>query len=128
MKFFDALNNCGYCNKIHKIEGCEKFSKLTLSERWDKVRQFKLCSICIKKNGNFKCSDAKCPIEGCEARHNKLLHKFQIESTVTAHSSSLGSHALFKIVPVTIYNKNKSVQTFAFFDDGSNVTLLEKGL
>ena len=43
------------------------------------------------------------------------------------HRNSQRSH-LFRIVPVTAYGNGKCIETFAFLDEGSNLTLVEEGL
>lgn len=39
-----------------------------------------------------------------------------------------GRASLFRIIPVTVYGKERAVQTFAFLDDGSSITLIDNSL
>ncbi|XP_062714710.1 uncharacterized protein LOC134291225 [Aedes albopictus] len=39
-----------------------------------------------------------------------------------------GQSVLFRIIPVTIYGQSKSIDTFAFLDEGSSATLVEQSL
>ncbi|XP_075156608.1 uncharacterized protein LOC142229903 [Haematobia irritans] len=120
---------CIICGKNHTIEKCTTFLEMKLSDRWDKVHQLKLCRLCLHKHGYYRCSDNKCPYEGCNARHHKLLHKCISFPTVTTHSNStIENKTYFKIVPVILHNKDTSVKIFAFLDDGSNATLLQRDI
>ncbi|XP_062713993.1 uncharacterized protein LOC134290806 [Aedes albopictus] len=132
---------CLMCQRSdHKIRNCNKFSSLSIPERWSVVDQRNLCQRCLTCHGKWPCRTAQpCGSNGCEEMHHKLLHPGKPKSVVsvskgpsssgvvTAHSSKQRS-TLFKILPVTLSHNGKSVTTFAFLDDGSNVTLLENSI
>ena len=133
-------SKCGLCNRFHTLAECDKFATLKLFERWNFVKANKLCRSCLKKHGQFQCSFPKCPVDDCEAKHHKLLHKFAVPNysqdvqrnqTKVLPGATVSTHyengkTLFKILPVTLYNNGRSIEVFAMLDDGSNVTLVDE--
>uniref|UniRef100_A0A182XQ40 Peptidase A2 domain-containing protein n=1 Tax=Anopheles quadriannulatus TaxID=34691 RepID=A0A182XQ40_ANOQN len=69
-------------------------------------------------------------INGCEARHNALLHLPSATrcAEVLAHNGTTKSGVLFRIVPVVVHYGPKSVETLALLDEGSSLTLMETSL
>ncbi|XP_062557206.1 uncharacterized protein LOC134222069 [Armigeres subalbatus] len=127
---------CLMCQRSdHKIKTCNRFSSLSVAERWKLVEQQKICQRCLTCHGKCRTS-LPCGIDKCEEMHHKLLHPGKPKPSapvasgprvVTTHRSKQHS-TLFKILPVTLSNNGKSITTFAFLDDGSNVTLLENSI
>ncbi|XP_017472746.1 PREDICTED: uncharacterized protein LOC108363754 [Rhagoletis zephyria] len=123
---------CCICNdQDHKVSQCEVFKKMSLPRRWDAVKAKNLCRQCLSPHRR-KCFVSKvCGIEGCVIKHHPLLHKF-VESTVeqvnTHNSGYEESRPLFRIVPIRLYSKNKVMDIYAFLDEGSSVTLIEKNI
>ncbi|XP_055621992.1 uncharacterized protein LOC129765605 [Toxorhynchites rutilus septentrionalis] len=128
---------CPVCQRIgHKVKDCFEFKKLDVDSRWKAVQQNHLCRRCLVPHGKRPCKSFVCGIDGCEYRHHRLLHSTKLREktkpattsgTVTLHHEK-GKCVLFRIVPVTIYGRNISVDTFAFLDDGSELTLIDKQL
>ncbi|XP_058816184.1 uncharacterized protein LOC131679471 [Topomyia yanbarensis] len=122
----------------HRIRNCDKFFKFTLLERLKFVEQNELCRRCLSGHGKWPCRTKQpCGVHGCTEPHHKLLHSEtskadeeniqQAPAVLSAHCHNLPS-SLFKIIPVILHNNERSVSTFAFLDDGSDLTLLENGL
>ncbi|XP_075150403.1 uncharacterized protein LOC142224509 [Haematobia irritans] len=134
---------------------CHKFKTADRAERWNIVREFRLCKQCLRRHYGSCNSNIKCSIDGCEVKHHPLLHRMQsvdeinqrgmsnnrqtsetgeqqnenqnIENCNTHNTTTC--HSLFKIIPITIYgNKNKSIKTFAFIDEGSSTSLMEQNI
>ncbi|XP_058456660.1 uncharacterized protein LOC131434043 [Malaya genurostris] len=136
----EKMKPCHACQRTnHRIRECETFVKLSLMERLNLVEQIGLCKSCLSRHGKWPCRNKQpCGINDCKEPHHKLLHAFsstsidkfsQVEPSaiVSAHSTHKMT-SLFKIIPVVLGNKGKSVETFAFLDDGSDLTLLENKL
>ncbi|XP_062713763.1 uncharacterized protein LOC115256765 [Aedes albopictus] len=138
---------CLLCKKDgHKVRECNSFKSLSLENRWKTAQQLSLCRRCLIPHGKWPCKATVCGVSNCEARHHKLLHPGNPQApTIEAVSSArsqvtpttsatvnvhrqLPCPVLFRILPVTLYGKKKSVTTLAFLDDGSSYTLMEKEL
>lgn len=87
---------------------------------------------------------------GCPFRHHELLHndsKQRTQSTETTNSSEItpappscpgpsgcnihrttASSVLFRYLPVVLYGKTGTIRTYAFLDEGSELTLLDQEL
>ena len=77
---------CCSCNSTHSLEECPEFLKLSLNERWGRVKFQRCCFICLK-NGHrrIECQEPSCQI--CSRPHHTVLNNFttgRIESTMTA--------------------------------------------
>lgn len=83
-------------------------------------------------------------LNGCSYKHHPLLHTEKREQNPSSghvaqpsdrdNAQSCNVHqlqtsdTLFRIIPVTLHGKNKQIATFAFLDDGSELTLMEDDL
>lgn len=100
------------------------------------MKENKLCSRCLGKHHLLRCkSTALCGKNGCSYKHHQLLHNDKKVEKVdvtpepcNAHDQQSSPSVLFRIVPVVLYGKYTAIETFAFLDDGSSVTLVEDGL
>lgn len=131
----------------HKVKDCATFKRWDVDSRWKTIQDHHLCRTCLGKHGRRPCKvQAVCGVQGCQQRHHELLHSSAQKhgppteegqnSTRQDDSSEEGLNAhhatkkatLFRILPVTLTWKGKSVETFAFLDDGSDMTLVEKSI
>ncbi|XP_053699404.1 uncharacterized protein LOC128746376 [Sabethes cyaneus] len=129
---------CIFCRKIgHRLRECPGFKDLNVDDRWRKVRALSLCQICLFSHGRRSCrSNNRCNIDGCQYRHHPLLHSVRrtVEATTPAQQAEshthqyIGSSVLFRIVPVTLHGQTGEVNTYAFLDEGSSLTLIENGI
>lgn len=143
----------GSCKTIDK---CKRFLELSRDSRWAAVREFSLCRSCLRRHAG-DCQQ-KCGKDGCQFRHHKLLHNDQKpfspgttssespsqlpstnnsekpkeESSSTLHGchthQTKSSGTLFRYLPVMLSGKRRSVRAYAFLDDGSALTLLDREL
>lgn len=133
---------CIYCEEeAHQIASCQLFKNLTMDARWKVVRQRNLCRTCLVPHRKWPCRSKKeCGIRGCQSRHHQLLHGQYTPPTETVpaqasvpspsregHQNHHGGmpYTLFRYVPVKLSGNGKSVDIFAFLDEGSSTTMLE---
>ncbi|XP_070854616.1 uncharacterized protein [Drosophila suzukii] len=123
----------------HKIQTCPNFSAMNTAERWDVSRTHHLCLNCLNKHRSQCLSRKTCNINNCRERHHPLLHAKQLyraehQRQPTAPELESG-HILahrhaeqtnFRIAPIKIDYKTQKINTFAFLDEGSSVTLIEE--
>lgn len=131
----------------HKVEHCDHFKNLPLNEKWDAVRANNLCRQCLNQHKRKCRLNKDCGEEGCRFKHHPLLHKAtnvvspsvsqtvsknEIENTrgaqINAHSDGDEDKPFFRILPIRLYSKNSVVNTFAFLDEGSSITLIERSV
>lgn len=68
-----GIPSCVLCKENHFAFQCKGFLSLSVPERWEKVKQYKLCSNCLRK-GHFSRQCRGYPCKICKLRHNNLLH------------------------------------------------------
>lgn len=138
---------CPFCDSIqHYMNQCSNFKLLTKEqiENWIKTGQ--RCWRCGRGHHSSKCTlKAKC--KKCDRRHLEVLHDVNASSTSNGKSSSRASEGdnipiastsqtlyldrptssrqvLLKLSRVIIWNGDKSLETYAILDDGSERTML----
>lgn len=139
---------CFACTeRDHKLPMCTKFKNMDLNEKWNLVKTEKLCRQCLNKHKQRCAQNKLCGVNDCRYKHHPLLHRHCNSTSVsfpTHHvpqnesirSEAFNSHTnsdeydrpFFRILPVSIHSENSSIDTFAFLDEGSSVTLLDKDL
>ncbi|XP_075167679.1 uncharacterized protein LOC142239799 [Haematobia irritans] len=128
---------CYICQGQHSIYKCKKFiDELTVSARWEKVKELKLCFCCLKKgHGTPTCRTKKpCGINNCKRPHHKLLHDGNSTQSISTEASQplLNCRSqdeasnLFKIIPIKISGPSGFLKIFALFDEGSSISLLDE--
>ncbi|XP_065095155.1 uncharacterized protein LOC135717133 [Ochlerotatus camptorhynchus] len=124
---------CRICGRLdHRIRNCETFRRLRITERWEAVRKWQLCYLCLNEHGNARCKlNFRCNVGQCREPHNPLLHFDQspaANSNCYLHNIQRKPSVIFRMIPVTLYNGSSAVDTIAFLDEGSSYTLVEKSL
>ncbi|XP_062703570.1 uncharacterized protein LOC134286025 [Aedes albopictus] len=130
---------CAHCNKGgHRVRECNAFKQLHVDDRWRRVRSLGLCQNCLFNHGRRGCRGRNiCDIDGCQFRHHTLLHSPRGPLKSAEHTMQIAenhthrrltSSMLFRIIPVTLHGTKGSINTFAFLDEGSDLTLVESEL
>ncbi|XP_077976283.1 uncharacterized protein LOC120332657 [Styela clava] len=139
---------CMYCSMPHDLSKCEKFKKKPIVERIKFMRARRLCYICLKYGhvASMCRSKLSCGVDGCTAKHNRLIHhSFQgnnepdQEQSTNGEKENISSASMpesslcqatesnrsvyFCIVPVKVSGNDREVETYAFLDVGSAITL-----
>ncbi|XP_058817566.1 uncharacterized protein LOC131680868 [Topomyia yanbarensis] len=129
----------------HRIQECRSFKSLSVDGRWKCVQSGGLCRNCLNSHGKRSCRKVSfCGTNGCQFRHHPLLHSSRSNNETTSQAvvnivSRVNTaenytlrvderSLLFKILPVTLHGPKGKVETFAFLDDGSTLTLVEDSL
>ena len=132
-----TAKSCAVCNgTCEKISACKKFLEMALENRWKKIKELRHCFCCLK--GNHQVSSCRfrkvCGVNNCFKNHHSLLHRdpddpaaqpTTTQDLISCHVKQYVDEVLFQIIPVTLYNAEKSVSIYAFIDDGANATMLD---
>ncbi|XP_055618443.1 uncharacterized protein LOC129763416 [Toxorhynchites rutilus septentrionalis] len=120
-------NKCFSCADSHPLYICPKFTRLSVSERENLLRQNSLCRNCFRKGHQARECSSKFSCRRCKQRHHTLVcykpedtHGNQqpntsIESTVQGGSSNTEDHRIIQshtnsvMVSSTINRKAKKV-------------------
>ncbi|XP_062710489.1 uncharacterized protein LOC134288734 [Aedes albopictus] len=126
-----TVKPCFVCQRTgHRVKECFEFKSLSLSDRWKTVKTHQLCPKCLVPHGKWPCRTSRsCDVSGCIDNHHSLLHPGVPESSdvavVSVHRQPK-SVTIFRIIPVVLYGKTTQLETFAFLDEGSDLTLIDE--
>ncbi|XP_075161362.1 uncharacterized protein LOC142234165 [Haematobia irritans] len=126
----------------HKLAQCTEFPDWPPERKWDLIREKRICKNCLNIHRRICNLNRYCGVNGCEARHHPQLHGYNtatdtqfFTNTAEVHSHHKAVPAyrrngetLFRIIPVRIYGTDRHIDTYAFLDEGSSITLMEEGI
>lgn len=82
-----------------------------------------------KKNDGAKPCDGSVDAHVSQNSATTSNNVQSISNATICHNRNQGDESVyFRIIPVTLYSANRSIDTYAFLDEGSSVTLMEKSL
>ena len=139
----------------HSLVDCRRFGIASLDEKTKIIQRAGLCFRCLRRGHMAKDCDKMC--DKCGKRHHTLIHDPAREKPSTTQDASVNvatvreltarSNVLradkekkscfqaikdkgvhLGIIPITAYNLNGLVKTFAMVDSGSEITLMKKSL
>lgn len=137
---------CGHCEseEHYKLVDCKSFLELNIDDRWSSINRQMACFSCLLRgHGIRRCRRKKvCTIGQCKQMHHPLLHRDTISEPVPGNEAEVDIQAhvnicqtssedgiiLFRTVPVILYGDNTQITTFAVFDEGSAITMLDAEL
>ncbi|XP_055903410.1 uncharacterized protein LOC129939426 [Eupeodes corollae] len=126
---------CSVCQGCcQSNSSCKKFMDWSVNQRWDFVKQAKLCRQCLKRHPYRCTTPVMCSQDNCHGRHHPLLHNalHKQEHNEVSNEGNMNHitpvSVKFRILPVVLFNNEKQVRTFAFLDEGSSSTLLNERL
>ncbi|XP_053661730.1 uncharacterized protein LOC128710893 [Anopheles marshallii] len=129
---------CALCHdSCRTLADCARFMEMTVRERRSHIQGRKLCVTCLGTHRGTCFVRTRCGTDGCSETHHKLLHyteqkPLSRKNTQTTHS--LNSHVgndnntLFRYVPVVVHGEKTAITTFAFLDEGSSATFVDRRL
>ncbi|XP_055614840.1 uncharacterized protein LOC129761155 [Toxorhynchites rutilus septentrionalis] len=138
---------CEACRGNHKLLECTRFKAMKPEKRNELAFKAKVCLSCLAFTNHMMrdCKRAKqCGINGCKFKHHPLIHKSQERNTsgqnesegrsspntqegeIHNHQQITKSNVFYQIVPVTLKNNDKIINTFAFLDAGSSLSLIDE--
>uniref|UniRef100_A0AAV2M4R5 Gag-like protein n=1 Tax=Knipowitschia caucasica TaxID=637954 RepID=A0AAV2M4R5_KNICA len=127
---------CPFCNnKEHYLNSCLEFKKLNLSEIKKWIQEGDRCFKCGRNHKAAACT-LKRPCKTCKETHLTVLHDViqelsqrvltvsHREPTVYIEQPRSPQRVLLKIVKVLLQHGNRTLETFAVLDDGSERSIL----
>lgn len=129
--------SCPLCKEKHFIYSCNKFKALDVKERFNKIKEFKLCTNCLRNNHTTgDCQASGCKI--CHKNHNTLLHFNNENKKSLLDTSSTTAVCNFNksinetiLSTASIYIKdghNKWCKCRALLDSGSQSNFITENL
>ena len=110
---------------------------MNVTDRYAAVRKERLCYGCLVKGNAIK--DFKvhpCGINGCNKKHNRLLHSenqmdegsHAVNVSAATINQSNQVNSFLKIVPVSVQSGGNRLTTYAFLDSGSTVSFIDQSV
>ncbi|XP_067287597.1 uncharacterized protein [Pseudorasbora parva] len=135
---------CPFCDASkHYLSQCASFAQLSTDQVKTWIRSHDRCWRCARSHHAARC-DLKKPCSLCHGLHLRSLHDVNVspsstedsttveKSCLTSYSSdrffcdkpSVSGHVMLKVVPVHLHYEDRTLDTFALLDDGSERTIL----
>ncbi|CAB4031846.1 hypothetical protein BSL78_11130 [Paramuricea clavata] len=118
---------CYVCNEDHKVIECPTLADSTVPERFNLVREARLCFSCLNKGHVTRdCRwKKKCEKNGCTRLHHQLLH--EEPGTMSGISSVLDKGSILPVVRVCFRAPNgRTREGNVLIDSGAGTTVIRK--
>ena len=138
-----TLKRCPLKDGDHKIWMCNKFKQQSANERYETLKNLKLCFCCLNSHMIKDCKlERVCGVNGCTKKHNRILHadfekseqnnkSEEPRSQNRASNSSMlstGNSGFLQLIPIPIGSDKRCVETIALCDTGSTVSFMDESL
>ena len=117
----------------HSPVTCDKFAELSPTNRAFAARDARICFNCLSDEHRARECQMKigCKVDGYKLSHHTLLHGaeriFTAQLNVrTSWRPQIGSQVLLMVVPIRVHVGEKSIDTYAMLDSGSDASLIRQ--
>jgi hypothetical protein len=138
------MPQCILCGQSHRLFYCDTFKSLKPLQRFQVVKDHKLCENCLLSNhvvSNCR-KPSVCSVEGCGKKHTKFIHIDQVNNDRNVDTTVSGSHenrvkvvnnSITKVgtdvyVPVVSVKVNHKCDALALLDTASTSTFCTRKL
>ena len=129
---------CSLCESTHGLTDCSIFNAMTVTGRWRHLTRSRRCFSCLNQgHASSKCvRSVRCGIDGCDAKHHKLLHNDSVVGEEKSKCRSDGEKSCYSVtleprvislgvLPVRIVGPLGQRVTYALLDSGSDSTMVD---
>lgn len=123
-------STCWACSgSEHKVKDCEMFKRWDSHSRRKLIEDRDLCRACFGKHGRRPCNAKHLRRGQYQLQKKQKTPEQETDGEVglIVHHTCQNS-TLFRILPVKLSWNGNTVETFAFLDDGSDMTLVEQSI
>lgn len=134
-----SQQQCALCTENHLFRQCPRFLCMSINERLNTVRNYKVCSNCLSPSHDLNRCTSLHNCMSCGARHHFLLHQELSHSASTFYpeaSSSVPSQintnvarivkrrVLLATANIIVQGPSGAIEARALIDKGSEATLV----
>ena len=131
---------CSFCKQSHRIYTRPKFLNLSIADKYEKVKQLRLCFNCLKEGHGIKTCTSKSTCQKCKRKHHSLLHREEPTSSTFSGNSlyhkqdgnvteNNNCSILLPTAIVSVLNsKNQLIPCQALLDSGSQLSFITQAL
>ncbi|XP_022079226.1 uncharacterized protein LOC110973069 [Acanthaster planci] len=131
--------HCPYCEGEHWLSRCDKFDKLSSSQRIEWIKANRRCWRCARQHREGQECDLRKPCRECSEIHLTVLHDLLKQPGYGSYYSSFDPNlsvfygdgspwhpkeVSLKILPIILYGNCTSLTTYCLLDDGSNFSMM----
>ncbi|XP_037047435.1 uncharacterized protein LOC119082120 [Bradysia coprophila] len=121
---------CVFCNKQHASQDCYSIQSKSIDEKWEIIKQNKICSKCLKTDHWFRNCPTRSGCEICHRPHHKLLcrQESEIMKSNSGSNNITNTVVILKTILVSVNSQNGPITVRALFDDGSHRSYITTSL
>ena len=146
----ESACNCP-CGNCADTASCQRFEAMNLRGKYQHVRDARLCYCCLRAGHMASaCQSPACGVEGCSAKHHRLLHPRSPRNAailpppplqaheiaadentgaeVATNVTSVSGHVLLGIVPTIACGPHGKIRVNALIDNGSTKSFITQEL